>query len=123
MGAARLGLTAGGRANLADAQAAAAVGQIELAGAWAELLGQQGLVAAQLLLTLDDLDKAQEIGLDWWRYDRDLSPGGQRRVLAEHEAPAQRFAHQSVDGQRAQAVLFQLQQRDSAAAEVGAQAG
>lgn len=56
LGAARLGLTAGGRANLADAQAAAAVGQIELAGAWAELLGQQGLVAAQLLLTLDDLE-------------------------------------------------------------------
>jgi glutamate 5-kinase len=56
LGAARLGLAGGGRANLADAQAAAAVGQIELAGAWAELLGARGLVAAQLLLTLDDLE-------------------------------------------------------------------
>jgi hypothetical protein len=33
--------------------------------------------------------------------------GRQTRVLAEHKAPAQRFAHQTVDGQRAQAVLFQ----------------
>ncbi|MGX7951925.1 glutamate 5-kinase [Tsuneonella sp. HG249] len=56
LGASRLGLQGGGRASLADAQAAAAVGQIALAGAWAELLGAQGLVAAQLLLTLDDLE-------------------------------------------------------------------
>lgn len=56
LGAARLGLASGGRASLADAQAAAAVGQIALAGAWAELLDARGLVAAQLLLTLDDLE-------------------------------------------------------------------
>ncbi len=56
LGAAKLRLKAGGRANLADAQAAAAVGQIALAGAWDELLGAQGHVAAQLLLTLDDLE-------------------------------------------------------------------
>jgi hypothetical protein len=31
------------------------------------------------------LDKAQEIGLDWWRYDRDLSPGTQRNAVADHE--------------------------------------
>ena len=56
LGAARLGLPQGGRASLADAQAAAAVGQIALAGVWAELLGAQGLTAAQLLVTLDDLE-------------------------------------------------------------------
>ncbi|MGN3973841.1 glutamate 5-kinase [Tsuneonella sp. SYSU-LHT278] len=56
LGAGRLGLSGGGRASLADAQAAAAVGQIALAGAWDELLGARGLVAAQLLLTLDDLE-------------------------------------------------------------------
>ncbi|MGX7925430.1 glutamate 5-kinase [Tsuneonella sp. HG094] len=56
LGAARLKLAGGGRASLADAQAAAAVGQIALAGAWAELLAGEGLVAAQLLLTLDDLE-------------------------------------------------------------------
>ena len=56
LGAARLGLASGGRANLADAQAAAAVGQIALAAVWAELLGAHGLIAAQLLVTLDDLE-------------------------------------------------------------------
>ncbi len=56
LGAAKLGLDKGGRGSLADAQAAAAVGQIALSGLWAELLGLHGLVAAQLLLTLEDLE-------------------------------------------------------------------
>ena len=56
LGAARLGLDKGGRGNLADAQAAAAVGQIALAELWSDLLGRHGLTAAQLLLTLDDLE-------------------------------------------------------------------
>ena len=56
LGAARLGLEKGGRGSLADAQAAAAVGQIALSGLWAELLGNHGLTAAQLLLTLEDLE-------------------------------------------------------------------
>ncbi len=56
LGARTLGLDKGGRGCLADAQAAAAVGQIALSGLWAELLGRHGLTAAQLLLTLDDLE-------------------------------------------------------------------
>ena len=56
LGAARLGLEKGGRGSLADAQGAAAVGQIALSGLWAELLGAHGLTAAQLLFTLDDLE-------------------------------------------------------------------
>lgn len=56
LGARRLGLAKGGRASLEDAQAAAAVGQIALAGIWAELLGAHGLTAAQILVTLDDLE-------------------------------------------------------------------
>ncbi|MBO9499281.1 MAG: glutamate 5-kinase [Novosphingobium sp.] len=56
LGAAKLGLDKGGRASLADAQAAAAVGQIGLAGLWSELLAGHGITAAQLLLTLDDLE-------------------------------------------------------------------
>jgi glutamate 5-kinase len=56
LGAARLGLARGGRASLADAQAAAAVGQIALAGVWSALLGTHGIEAAQLLLTLEDLE-------------------------------------------------------------------
>ncbi|WP_408590477.1 glutamate 5-kinase [Novosphingobium sp.] len=56
LGARRLGLAKGGRGSLADAQAAAAVGQIALAGLWAELLAAHGITAAQVLLTLEDLE-------------------------------------------------------------------
>ncbi|MFC6621064.1 glutamate 5-kinase [Novosphingobium panipatense] len=56
LGAATLGLERGGRGSLADAQASAAVGQIALSGLWAELLGRHGLTAAQMLLTLEDLE-------------------------------------------------------------------
>lgn len=56
LGSRRLGLAKGGRANLEDAQASAAVGQILLAGLYAELLGGHGLAAAQMLLTLGDLE-------------------------------------------------------------------
>jgi glutamate 5-kinase len=56
LGARRLGLPGGGRASLEDAQAAAATGQIALSHCWAELLGSHGLTAAQMLVTLDDLE-------------------------------------------------------------------
>ncbi|WP_374410996.1 glutamate 5-kinase [Novosphingobium colocasiae] len=56
LGAATLGLDKGGRGSLADAQAAAAVGQIALSGLWAQLLAGHGLTAAQMLLTLEDLE-------------------------------------------------------------------
>lgn len=42
--------------NLAESQAAAAVGQIQLAQRWAETWHQHGRQTAQVLLTLDDLE-------------------------------------------------------------------
>jgi len=56
LGAARLGLARGGRASLADAQAAASVGQVALAQLWAEALERHNLTAAQMLVTLGDLE-------------------------------------------------------------------
>ncbi len=56
LGAARLGLPKGGRASLADAQAAASVGQVALAQLWAEALGAHDLTAAQMLVTIGDLE-------------------------------------------------------------------
>lgn len=56
LGARRLGLAKGGRASLEDAQAAAATGQIALSQCWADLLAAQGMTAAQILVTLDDLE-------------------------------------------------------------------
>ena len=56
LGARRLDLPKGGRANLEDAQAAAATGQIALSQAWAEVFAAEGLTAAQMLVTLGDLE-------------------------------------------------------------------
>ncbi|MEO1489823.1 MAG: glutamate 5-kinase, partial [Pseudomonadota bacterium] len=56
LGAARLGLPKGGRASLADAQAAASVGQVALAQLWAEALARHEATAAQMLVTLGDLE-------------------------------------------------------------------
>jgi hypothetical protein len=49
-------------------------------------LAEVELLTIRIRLLVCSLDKAQEIGLDWWRYDRDLSPGAQRTALAEHAA-------------------------------------
>jgi glutamate 5-kinase len=46
-----------GKLKLEDSQAAAAVGQIALAKAWAEVLGAHGLTAGQILLTLGDTEE------------------------------------------------------------------
>ena len=56
LGAARLGLAKGGRGSLADAQASASVGQVELARLWSDALGHRGITAAQMLVTLGDLE-------------------------------------------------------------------
>ena len=49
-------------------------------------LAEVELLTIRIRLLICSLDKAQEIGLDWWRYDRELSPGGRRETLAEHDA-------------------------------------
>lgn len=56
LGARRLKLPKGGRGSLEDAQAAAATGQIALSQCWASLLHERGVTAAQMLVTLDDLE-------------------------------------------------------------------
>jgi len=51
-------LSLGRRAlKLEESQAAAAVGQIALAGAWAEALGRESLTSGQILLTLGDTEE------------------------------------------------------------------
>jgi glutamate 5-kinase len=56
LGARLLGLERGGRKSLDDAQASAAAGQIALSQCWAELLNGRGIKAAQMLVTLGDLE-------------------------------------------------------------------
>jgi hypothetical protein len=49
-------------------------------------LAEVELLTIRIRLLVCSLDKAQEIGLDWWRYDRDLSPGVQRGRQVEADA-------------------------------------
>ncbi|MBX7482428.1 glutamate 5-kinase [Qipengyuania qiaonensis] len=56
LGATKLGFAKGGRGSLADAQAAASVGQVELARLWSDALGTHNITAAQMLVTLGDLE-------------------------------------------------------------------
>jgi len=48
-------------------------------------LAEVELLTIRIRLLICSLDKAQEIGLDWWRYDRDLSSGAQRDAIKEHD--------------------------------------
>jgi hypothetical protein len=48
-------------------------------------LAEVELLTIRIRLLICSLDKAQEIGLDWWRYDRELSPGGRREAIAEND--------------------------------------
>ena len=48
-------------------------------------LAEVELLTIRIRLLVCSLDKAQEIGLDWWRYDRDLSPGAARAALSDQE--------------------------------------
>jgi hypothetical protein len=48
-------------------------------------LAEVELLTIRIRLLVCSLDKAQEIGLDWWRYDRDLSPGVARAALDEQQ--------------------------------------
>ena len=56
LGRSVLGLP-GGTLKLEDSQAAAAVGQIALARIWAQVLGDRGITAGQILVTLGDTEE------------------------------------------------------------------
>ena len=69
-------------------------------------LAEVELLTIRIRLLVCSLDKAQEIGLDWWRYDRELSPGAQRRAqqLGAEQVQAQlRQLERKVDALRATA--------------------
>jgi hypothetical protein len=46
-------------------------------------LAEVELLTIRIRLLICSIDKAQEIGLDWWKYDRHLSPG-REQVLQEN---------------------------------------
>jgi hypothetical protein len=52
-------------------------------------LAEVELLTIRIRLIVCSLDKAREIGLDWWMYDRHLSPG--RAAVAEASRLEQRI--------------------------------
>ena len=53
-------------------------------------LAEVELLTIRIRLIVCSLDKAREIGLDWWMYDRHLSPG---RTVTERARLEERIAH------------------------------
>ena len=83
-------------------------------------LAEVELLTIRIRLLVCSLDKAQEIGLDWWRYDRDLSPGRQRRAeLGTEELQAQlRQLERKVDALTAGAPTRRKRKRGATAGAV-----
>ncbi len=52
-------------------------------------LAEVELLTIRIRLIVCSLDKAREIGLDWWMYDRHLSPG--RSAIGERDQLEQRI--------------------------------
>jgi Gas vesicle protein len=48
-------------------------------------LAEVELLTIRIRLIVCSIDKAQEIGLDWWKYDHHLMPG-KNRMAAENES-------------------------------------
>src|SRR5438874_13069031 len=51
-------------------------------------LAEVELLTIRIRLLVCSLDKAQEIGLDWWKYDQYLSPGTSQAVLENRQLKA-----------------------------------
>src|ERR687895_517305 len=50
-------------------------------------LAEVELLTLRIRLLICSIDKAEQIGLDWWKYDHNLAPGRQQNQLAaENEA-------------------------------------
>jgi hypothetical protein len=69
-------------------------------------LAEVELLTIRIRLIVCSIDKAQEIGLDWWKYDEHFSPGKRSAQLATDELRKQiamleqKVATLSTDGRR-----------------------
>ena len=54
-------------------------------------LAEVELLTIRIRLVICSIDKAEQVGLDWWKYDHHLAPNKQP-LLAENEALRKRLA-------------------------------
>src|SRR5437870_13150543 len=47
-------------------------------------LAEVELLTIRIRLIVCSIDKAEQIGLDWWRYDKNLAPGGDQKLTGEN---------------------------------------
>ncbi len=52
-------------------------------------LAEVELLTVRIRLIVCSIDKAQEIGLDWWKYDHHLAPGRNRAELENEQLKEQ----------------------------------
>ena len=50
------------------------------------------LLTIRIRLLVCSIDKAQEVGLDWWKHDRHLSTGAHQPLALENAALRERIA-------------------------------
>ena len=48
-------------------------------------LAEVELLTIRIRLLICSIDKAEQIGLDWWKYDRHLSPGREKVIQENRE--------------------------------------
>ena len=48
-------------------------------------LAEVELLTIRIRLMICSIDKAEQIGLDWWKYDRHLSPGREKVIQENRE--------------------------------------
>jgi hypothetical protein len=48
-------------------------------------LAEVELLTIRIRLIVCSIDKAEQIGLDWWRYDKNLAPGSSKSLTVENE--------------------------------------
>jgi hypothetical protein len=67
-------------------------------------LAEVELLTIRIRLIVCSIDKAEQIGLDWWRYDKHLAPGGkesrENAKLREQIRILQRKVAKTAPGQR-----------------------
>ena len=74
---------AGGGTNLVDILDRVLDKGLVVAGDIKVSLAEVELLTIRIRLMICSIDKAEQIGLDWWKYDRHLSPG-REQVMQEN---------------------------------------
>jgi hypothetical protein len=86
----RLAATKGGSSNLADLLERVLDKGIIIAGDITLCLGEIELLQIKIRLLIASVDKARDMGIDWWQHDPALSSAA-KKITSNHDDLAQRL--------------------------------